>query len=282
MKKILTITALAFAGQFTWAQDGANELKNFRFGLKVTPSVNWYTPEGKLMSSNGAGVKFGGGLILEFRLAKVASLQTGLQIDSEGGKIKYNNGGVAANTSTMSYYYNIADDNINTYNSSDTSAAWISGNTHYQLNERQFKATYITIPLMLKLKTKEIGSFTYFGQFGFNTSFRWKATATDNVTVLSPSRIGATETLTKVDITKDMNFLKASLAFGFGAEMNLSGTTSLLFGLNYDLGFTYAAKKESDYIEKKTYGSTAASSSFEKMPQKLKSNAVILTVGVLF
>ncbi len=129
------------------------------------------------------------------------------------------------------------------------------------------------------MKTKEIGSFTYFGQFGFNTSFRWKAYATDNVTVLSPLRIGETETLKKVDITDDMNFLKASLAFGFGAEMNLSGTTSLLFGLNYDLGFTYAAKKESGYIEKQTY---TYGSNPEKMPQRLKSNAVILTIGVLF
>jgi len=274
MKKILTITALAFAGQFTWAQDGANELKNFRFGLKVTPSVNWYTPEGKLMDSNGPTVKFGGGLILEFRLAKVASLQTGFQIDSEGGKIKYKNGGATANTSTMSYYYNIANDNIISYNTSNSSSTEI---THYQLNERQFKATYITIPLMLKLKTKEIGSFTYFGQFGFNTSFRWKAYATDNVTDLSPSANRDPVTLKKVDIKDDMNILKASLAFGFGAEMNLSGTTSLLFGLNYDLGFTNAAKKESGYIEKQTYGYLP-----EKMPQKLKSNAVILTIGVLF
>ncbi len=280
MKKIITITALALTAQLALAQE--NELKNFRFGLKVTPSVNWYKPDGKLISGNGAGVKFGGGMILEFRLAKVASFQTGLQIDMEGGKVKYNNGGTAANASTMSYYYNIADDKIQPYNSSDTSAIYILANTHYQLNERQYKATYITIPIMLKLKTKEIGTMTYFGQFGFNTSFRWKANVTDKVTVLAPSTgVGGNETKTKVDMTKDMAFFKASLAFGLGAEMNLSGTTSLVFGLNYNLGFTNAVKNSSDYIEKKTYGATLIPS-YEKMPQKLKSNAVVLTVGVLF
>ena len=280
MKKILTITALAFAGQFTWAQDGANEMKNFRFGLKVTPSVNWYKPDGKLISGDGAGVKFGGGLILEFRLAKVASFQTGLQIDSEGGKVKYNNGGVAANSSTMSYYYNVADDVIQKYN--DTTGAYSQGSKHYQLNERQYKATYITLPIMLKLKTKEIGAMTYFGQFGFNTSFRWKANVNDKVTVLPPSTgIGGSETKTKVDVTKDMAFFKASLAFGLGAEMNLSGTTSLLFGLNYNLGFMNSVKNESDYIERKTYDANL-NASYEKLPQKLKSNAVVLTVGVLF
>lgn len=280
MKKILTITALALLANVGSAQE--NEAKNVRFGLKVTPSVNWYKPDGKLISGNGAGVKFGGGLILEFRLAKVASFQTGLQIDSEGGKIKYNNGGVASNASTMSYYYNIADDEIQEYNSSDTTVAYYMANTHYQLNERQYKATYITLPLMLKLKTKEIGTMTYFGQFGFNTSFRWKANVTDKVTVLAPSTgVGSNETKTKVDVTKDMAFFKASLAFGLGAEMNLSGTTSLVFGLNYNLGFMNSVKKESDYIEKKTYNSVLTPS-YEKMPQVLKSNAVVLTVGVLF
>ncbi len=282
MKKILTITTLALAGQLAFAQGGENELKNFRFGLKVTPSVNWYKPDGKLMSSSGAGVKFGGGLILEFRLAKVASFQTGLQIDGEGGKIKYINGGLAANTSTMSYYYNIADDKILPYNTSDTSAAWILGNTHYQLNARQYKATYVTIPIMLKLKTKEIGTMTYFGQFGFNASFRWKANATDELTVIAPSvGSGQNATKSKIDVTKDMVFFKGALAFGLGAEMNLSGTTSLVFGLNYNLGLTNSVKNESDYIERKTYDGNLAAS-WEKLPQKLKSNAVVLTVGVLF
>ena len=288
MKKILTITAFAFAGTFAFAQSGENELKNFRFGLKVTPSVNWYKPDGKLISGNGAGVKFGGGLILEFRLAKVASFQTGLQIDMEGGKVKYNNGGTANNASTMSYYYNIADDAIQKYNSAptDSSQAYTfnQSNTHYQLNERQYKATYITLPIMLKLKTKEIGTMTYFGQFGFNTSFRWKANVTDKVSVIAPSSgVGASPTKSKVDMTKDMSFFKASLAFGLGAEMNLSGTTSLVFGVNYNLGFTNAVKNSSDYIEKKTNGPTSGSSaSYEKLPQTLKSNAVVLTVGVLF
>nr|MBA3972127.1 outer membrane beta-barrel protein [Bacteroidota bacterium] len=248
MKKILTITVLSLASKFNFAQDGANELKNFRFGLKVTPSVNWYKPEGKLIAGNGAVVKFGGGLMLEFRLAKVASFQTGLQIDLEGGKVKYNNGGVSANNATtVSYYYSNTDDVIEEYNSSpsDSSSSYTynQSHTHFQLNERKYKATYITIPLMLKLKTKEIGTMIYFGQFGFNTSFRWKATADDKVTVLAPSsNPGANDTKSKISVTRDMAFFKASLAFGGGFEMNLSGTTSLVVGVNYNLGFTNAVK----------------------------------------
>ncbi len=292
MKKIFTITAMALTAQLVVAQlvvaqNGENELRNFRFGLKISPSVNWYTPEGKIISGNGAGMRFGGGLMLEFRLARVASFQTGLQIDLEGGKVKYNNGGLnTPGANTVNYYYSTADDEIDKY-PTDSASGYGKSHTRYQLNERQYKATYITIPLMLKLKTKEIGMLTYFGQFGFNTSFIWQANVTDKVTVLPPSAgTGGTDTKRKVDVTSDMRFLKASLAFGGGAEINLSGTTSLVIGLNYNLGFTNVVKSESNYIWKRTNGIDISTNSTDftqaKMPQVLNSSAVLLTVGVLF
>ena len=284
MKKLLIITAIAIIASTSFAQE--NELKNFRFGLKVTPSVNWYKAEGKIMSGNGAGVKFGGGLIMEFRLAKVASLQTGVQIDMEGGKIKYNNGGfIAPSSNTVSYYYINSEDKIDTWNSAPSDSAksytFYKTHTHYQLNERKFKETYITIPLILKLKTKEIGTLTYFGQFGLNASIRWKAKADDKLTVLSASGFGATDSKSGVDITKDVSFFKAALTFGGGVEMNLSGSTSLLLGLSYNLSFTNPVKKNSDYLEKRT-NDAAGTGSLSQMPQTLKSNAVVLTVGILF
>ncbi len=281
MKKILVIITMTLITGFAIAGDDGNDLKNFRFGLKVTPSVNWYKPDGKIMSGNGAGVKFGGGLILEFRLAKVISIQTGLQIDLDGGKLKYANGGINnPGANTVSYYYNIADDKIARYN---TVTPGTTGYTHYQLNERQFKTTYITVPLTLKMKTKEIGSFTYYGQIGVNNSFRWKAKASDKVTVLDALNYGATDSKSNIDITKDVSIYTASLNFGLGAEMNLSGTTSLTFGLNYNLGFTSVLKSNSEYLEKRTNDANGVGiPSYNPMPQTVKTNAVILTVGVLF
>ena len=271
---------MALIASTSFAQE--NELKNFRFGLKITPSVNWYKPEGKIMSGNGAGVKFGGGLILEFRLAKVISIQTGAQIDLDGGKIKYNNGGLSnPGANTVSYYYHIADDKIAKQGSVDPVTS--SGYTHYQLNERKFKTTYVTIPFTLKMKTKEIGTMTYYGQIGVNSSFRWKATADDKVTVINDltNTLGATDSKSKIDITKDVNFYTASLNFGLGSELNLSGSTSLTFGLNYNLGFTNVVKSESDYLTRRT-NDAFGNGTLSKMPQTIKSNAVILTVGVLF
>lgn len=282
MKKLLTIFIMALIANIAFAGDGENELKNFRFGLKVTPSVNWYKPDGKIMAANGAGVKFGGGLVLEFRLAKVISIQTGVQIDMDGGKIKYNNGALlntpAANS--VSYYFNNADSKIVKY--SDTYAN-DPAYTHYQLNERQYKISYITIPLTLKMKTKEIGTMTYFGQIGVNTSIRWKATANDNVQVIRDltGELGTTATQSKLDITKDVSLVHETLNFGLGTELNLSGSTSIVFGLNYNLGFTNVVKSESDYLERRVNDSYGIGT-LSHMPQSFKSNAIVLTVGVLF
>ena len=69
--------------------------------------------------------------------------------------------------------------------------------------------------------------------------------------------------------------------------MNLSGTTSLTFGLNYNLGFTNFVKGDSDHLAKRTNDADYSSAGQTKvkitnMPQELKSSAVVLTVGVLF
>jgi len=270
MKTLISALLIVFYSAGIFAS-GDDELKNFRFGLKIAPSVNWLKPDTKLLVKNGSALRYGGGLILEFRLAKVASFSTGLQIDTDGGKIKFNNDG----TNTALYLFNNLDDKLVKFNLADTS------NTNYtlfQLNERVYSTTYITLPIGLKLKTKEIGALTYFGQVGMNTSIRWKAKATDNLIKVSNA---ANETKEKVDITKDINLLNFALNAGLGAEYNLSGSTSLLFGLNYTFGFSNVVKKDSDYIQRKIKD-TGGLITYSEFPQILKSNALVLTIGVMF
>jgi hypothetical protein len=272
MKQILTITALALVTSCVFAQD--DEIKNVRFGLKITPSINWLKAENtKLQSGNGAVPKFGGGVILEFRLAKVASIQTGLQIDMDGGKVKYTNDG----TNQVSYFYNTLDEKIVEYNAEyENDKDYV----HYQLDERKYSITYVTLPIALKLKTKEIGALTYFGQVGMNTSFRWKAKANDELSNLE-TIYKVKESKSKIDVTKDVNVINMALNFGLGAEYNVSGSTSILFGLNYGVGFSNVVKKDSKYLERSVTSATSATT-FSDYPQVFKSNAIVLTLGVLF
>ncbi len=288
MKKILLLLGIAVTTNYTFAQDeGGKDIRNVRFGINVSPSLDWYKPDGKIMTGNGIVPKIGGGLLVEFRLAKVASIATGAQINMAGGKINYTNGGqTTPNANTVSYYYSNSDDKIITFNSSpgaNSTAADIANfyqsNTRYQLNSRTYSVTYITIPLTLKLKTKQIGMMTYFGNIGVNNSIRWSAKAKDDVTDWNS---GANTTNSKIDITKDVALFHETLTIGLGTEMNLSGSTSLTFGLNYLLGFTNAVKSTSDYLMKQTNNPSGGGYSQDGLPQNIKTNSVVLTIGILF
>lgn len=311
MKNIFTITALALIATAASAQapEGSketkevkiikkttetsggeakeNEIRNFCFGLAITPSLNWYSTESKIIQRDGIAPKFGGGLILEFRLAKVASIQTGINITTAGGKLKYKNGGqYAPGATTVSYFYDNTLEDIVQYNENNTSTTY----THYQLNSRKYQTTYISVPVLLKLKTREIGAMVYYGQFGLNSFFRWKGRAKDDVSVLDAPNTGTPETKSNLVISKDVSIYNAALNFGLGTEWNLAGTTSMLIGLNYNLGFTNVLKSKSNFLGKRyNYDNYNVSDPFKNtnydsgaLEQIVKENSLVLTIGVLF
>jgi hypothetical protein len=285
MKKILTLSALILATGFVSAQDDAAS-KHVRFGLMVSPSVNWLKSGEKIIEKNGVGMKFGGGLALEFRLTNVAVFATGLMINTGGGNVKYKNDiSGSPSSSYIAYFYDKENEEIAEFSPAyDAYTSTTGGTTRYNLNlinERKYTVTYVTLPLTLKLRTKEIGALTYFGMFGVNSSFRVAAKATDEVqrmstttgTWLSP------ETISKSDVKKDINLFNEALNMGLGVEWNLSGSTSLVIGANYLLGFTNVVKNNSDYLQKFTEGGPGYGA---PLKQSLKSNSIALTVGVLF
>jgi hypothetical protein len=288
-KKIFTLSALLLASTFTFAQDDALS-KKVRFGLMVSPSVNWVKSGEKITVKDGSSVKFGGGLGIEFRLTDVAVFATGLMVNTSGGKVQYKNDlSGNASTSFVQYFYDKEGENIAEFQPAYDAYVMDTAHTPNHVsqyvpcivNERNYKITYVTLPLTLKLRTKEIGALTYYGMFGVNTSIRVAAKATDNVqkysettgTWLTP------EDITKSDVKKDVSLFNESLNMGLGVEWNLSGSTSLVIGANYLLGFTNMTPSESDYLRKITQGGPRYGTSLK---QNLKTNSIALTVGVLF
>jgi Outer membrane protein beta-barrel domain len=262
MKKVLMLLlTTAFTGTLAFAQDGENDLKNFRFGLKAVPMITWYKPDDAAkFESNGAMLKFGYGLSTEFRLNKVAAFATGIQIDYDGGKINFKD---------TAYYFLSRDNEL--IEPGDT--ADFTGESAYTLKKRSYNTTYVTIPLTLKLKTNEIGYMTYYGQFGVNASVRARSRVNDEVNLLPG---GASATQTKLLNSSDMQLMKLALNVGLGAEYNIQGSTSLVFGINYINGFTNVAKKESRYLFR------TPSNNNGPLKQDFRANAVQITVGVLF
>ena len=254
---------LLFIGN-TIAQD--NELKNFRFGLKVTPMINWMRPDIKGLEKNGSSIKFGYGLMLEFRLNKVISFATGIGGDYDGGKLSFKD--------SASYY--VFDDALIT---AKEAATKITANdtlklAHYLLKSREYTINYVNIPVTLKMKSGDIGGITYYGLFGGDIGIRTKAKANDETSSLKVPP-GVSFDGKKVDITKDMGIIRINLNVSAGIEYNLSGSTSFVAGINYRRGFLSALKTESEYLIK---GSTGAT----KFKQSAPTDAIMLTVGILF
>lgn len=219
----------------------------FHFGLKVSPDLSWLAPSDKTFTDNGSRLGFGYGLITEFGFSKNYAFSTGLEVLNAGGKL----------TMPDSTFF----PKLNTEVSPNRTDSFL-------LHNRTYRLRYVNVPLLLKLKTNQIASMTYFGQFGFDVSFKWRALADDDVSLK-----GTESTLNDVDISKDINFIRLALNVGLGAEYNLSGATSMVFSINYNNGFTNALRKDSKML-------------LDKHKSALQQNAVFnyvsLTVGVLF
>jgi hypothetical protein len=265
MKKvILLFLVLTLGGKWAMAQE-ENDLKNFRFGLKATGAITWYKPDDKKKyESGGASARGGYGLIMEFRLNKVASIATGFQVDYDMGKINY------LSTANDNYYWLDKDSQFIEPNDS----ASVTSNAKYRLNSRTYRTTYVTLPFALKLKTPEIGALTYFGMFGINSSLRLKSRVNDDVNANNAA--GAHSTQTDLLITDDMNLFRFALNIGAGAEWNIAGSTSMVFGLNWYNGFSNVFRGDSKYLFRYNNGLPEATK------QKATSNAIALSVGVLF
>ncbi|MBT6515485.1 MAG: PorT family protein [Crocinitomicaceae bacterium] len=269
MKKTLIalfcLTLLGF-GENVQAQDD----KKFHFGLAIEPSINWYSPsEEKKFESDGNPLKFGFGLVTDFKLGENIWFSTGLNITTGGGSIKY----LENPTDGIGYY--LLDNDIleptGKFSDIDSTADFIV------LDKRNYNANYVSIPLTLKMKTKEIGMMKYFGQFGFDVSIKTKGRADDEGT---PLTTGNTPDLTDLNIDSEMQPLLAGLNIGAGAEYNISGSTSLVFSANFHYGFLNAVKNTSQHLV--DISASTLDDITMYTPQQFKPFAISLKVGVLF
>lgn len=286
MKKILLIVSstLLLANTII-SQDEAD--KTFRFGLRVSPTPTWLrSGEPKLMESAGAKFGFGFGLQAEFRINSTASFVTGIGGDFLGGKQTYKNGqgyiltkdgGYTKSSSTQ-----FGQSPTGLYSSNN------NGDQFYEIKSRNVKTSYVTIPILLKLMTKDISGFKYYGVFGGNIAIQTKFRATDEITALNYNitnntyETGGTTTITDMKPTGDLIPINVGLNVGLGAEYNLSGSTSVFFGISYLRGFINQYQGTSDIMVDKIKDNINAGTQPPKSKQSAYSDGVQLNLGILF
>ena len=193
MKRVLNILLLLTLSVLSFAQ-------TTKFGVFIDPQFTWLNAQSRSVESDG--MKFGvrGGLIIDKYFQENYAIHTGISIGSQGGSLLFSEAS-----------------EIRVYGEVDTLP---SGTTvDYKLN-------YITIPLGLKLKTNQIGYFSYFARLGFTNQFNIKATASSS-----------DGSLNKDEINKEIFFYNLAYHFGIGVEYAISEDTAIIFGVNYHNGF---------------------------------------------
>jgi len=98
-----------------------------------------------------------------------------------------------------------------------------------------YKFQYLDIPVLLKMRTDEIGYIRYYGTFGVTPGFRLSAKG--------QSSFGGA-TFDDVDIKDQINMLNLSLTIGGGIQYIVSGNTRLVGGIEFNNGFSDLLKNK--------------------------------------
>ena len=297
MKKILLLVSstLLLANSFL-AQESDDD-KKFRLGLKVAGQPTWFSSNQSGTSKLGTGFGFGFGLAMEFRLSKTAYFVTGIGGDFESGSVKYKYEpylglGSSNGTNYSVGYLKDGSDNLKELKDGVDYSNFIeTGDTYYDgITERKIKTTHVTIPIALKMMTKEMGGFKYFGVFGGEIGVRVKSRATDQYTRAYTNNgsyvsMSGGGTNSNININKDGSLIpiRVGMNVGLGAEYRLSGSTSLFLSVNYFRSFTNLMRKESKYMvyDYNVYASDNTMTFF-RQKQGLFMNGIKINVGVMF
>ena len=286
MKNILLlVSSTVLLANTLLAQDADND-KKFRFGLKISPTPTWLRSNDiKLVEKNGARFGFGFGLQTEFRINSTASFVTGIGGDYLGGKQNYKNGQgyvlSKENEYTDSEKTDFTKGGANLY-----ASTLVNGDKFYEIKSRSVKATYVTIPVLLKLMTKDISGFKYFGVFGGNIAIQTKFKCDDEITELKFNGVKyeatGSSTITDMRPAGDLIPVNIGLNAGLGAEYNLSGNTSVFLSINYLRGFINQYQGKSDIMVDKIADNINKGSKPSTSKQSAFSDGVQINIGILF
>ena len=183
--------------------------RKVRFGLHFTPNISWMKANTTGYKSEGSKLGFSYGLSVEYFMTKNYLFSTGINLLKAGGNLSYK---TVANVSDVQSL--VVNNPVNI--------------------EKEYTLKYIEVPLVLKLRTNEIGYLTYFGQFGFNAAFNYKSSSNYEY----PSNpILKNQKFQSDNVSDEINWINLSLVVGAGVEYNISGNTSVSLGLTFNNGF---------------------------------------------
>lgn len=251
-QRIAIILLLVFCFSATKAQDD----RPFRFGLKIAPNYGWLKPNIPEFEKDGVMPRlgFGYGLMGDIKFSESPNylFSTGIEIAHHGGRLI------------------------------EPESQTVDGTRFNGKVEQTYRLQYLNIPLLLKMRTNQIGYMNYFGAFGLDAGINLAARANRDYTWQGPANLQP-EDEENVDIKNDIRALKLALNITVGAEYNISGNTNLYFGLSWHNGFTNVLKGR--IIEPLSDGNPTLNDDGTPVisqDKKAAANYVSLDLGVFF
>lgn len=227
MKKII-VTLIGF-GFLTAASAQEAFDKKYQFGIALGTGFNM-NKTSSLVDRKGVGTDQTLGLNLNYNMNPTLTLTTGLEFDFEAYKYTPRD--------TMLYFFK--DENkIVQKDELDTNK--LSDYTLYSLKERQYKTTYLILPVFVTLKTKPFGNMQYFGKFGSRIGIKTGGRINDTGEIFKSNSLnGAVEAKdnNSMILKDDVRLFKINAGVSGGAMWNFSGTTMLVGEIGYFFGLT--------------------------------------------
>ncbi len=191
------------------------ERSNFQLGAKISPTLSWLNSNSQDINSDGTSFKFSWGFVADFQFAEKYFFSTGFNIISTGGKI-------------------IQPDSTITYSSAEL--------------HRNITIRYIELPLSIKMKTRQFGYLSYFGQIGMGLGMRLTAKSDDD---FYPTPSSNAFSKNDVKIEDQINFFRLSMILSAGVEYSLGGSTNLFGAFTFNNGFSniFDKKNASPFID---------------------------------
>ena len=182
--------------------------EGFRMGLALDPNISWMSSSDLEHTTNGIRAHFGYHFMADILFTETYAFGTGVNVFRTGSNVEY---WEPTTDSTLSHV------------------------------SRSFNNQYVEVPLTFKLRTKEIGYTTYFGQFGGGVGLNTRREAEESRYVAFERNEGTWlptgEAAAQPQDLISGNFaslFRASLIVGMGFERRIAGTTSLMVGFTYN------------------------------------------------
>jgi len=208
MKRLIIIVVLylILVNQLVYSQKKNDFPLNL--GAKISPNISWFKPDAQTFTSESVPFNFSWGFIADFQFAEKYFISSGFNVNSMSGRIDY--------------------PHVFKINSSDSLIGTMKQSNYLR---------YVEIPLSVKMKTRQFGYITYFGQIGLGLGMRLNAKA--DYEFISINR-NYTNIETEINIEDRVNFIRLSMIVAAGIEYSLGGSTAIFGAITFNNGFSNA------------------------------------------